>query len=212
MHNGGTILNNTKKNSVNSIVFCTHNQGKIQSANKYFDGMVEFEAVNYDITEIRGTIEEIAIAKVKEAYKYTEKPTIAMDAGFEVEALNGFPGAYVHNMLETIGIDGILKLMVGIDNRACEFTQCLAYYDGSSEPKIFYGSHKGILAENKRGVISADDWSDISLIFIPAEEIAGKKRTLAELTHEERVKLAQRNDEMSFSAFRSFREWFIDRK
>lgn len=199
-------------NDNNTIVFCTHNPGKIQSANKYFEGVVQFETVDYDIPEIRGSIEEIAIAKVKDAFKRIGKPTIAMDAGFDIPALNHYPGSYVNHMLETIGIDGVLKLMSENEVRECEFTQCLAYYDGTGEPIVFHGSHKGILSNEKRGIISADDWSDLSLIFIPAEEISGKKRTLAELNHEERVELTRRNDNVSHSAFNAFKEWFIQKK
>lgn len=193
-----------------TIVFCTHNPGKVQSANKYFDGLVQFETVDYDIPEIRGTIEEIAIAKVKDAFKRVGKPTIAVDAGFEIAALNDYPGSYVNHTLETIGIDGLLKLMAGNDSRECEFTQCLAYYDGTGVPVVFHGSHKGVLSCEKRGIISDDDWSDLSLIFIPAEEMTGEKRTLAELTHEERIALTKRNDDnLSSSAFKAFKEWFI---
>lgn len=203
----------TEPDKDKTIVFCTHNPGKIQSANKYFDGLVQFETVDYDIPEIRGTIEEIAIAKVKDAYKRIGKPTIAMDAGFEIESLNKYPGSYVNHMLETIGVDGILKLMENNFYRECEFTQCLAYYDGTGEPMIFNGSHKGVLAYEKRGTISSDDWSDLSLIFIPTEEVLGAKRTLAELSHEERVELARRKDgNVSSSAFKAFKEWFVEKE
>lgn len=192
-----------------TIIFCTHNQGKIQSANKYFDGLVKFETADYDITEIRGSIEEIATAKVKEAFGQTGRPTISMDAGFEIRALKNFPGSYVNHMLETIGIDGILKLMSDCDDRSCRFTQCLAYYDGLGEPLLFSGCHEGVLSTEKRGVLSEDDWSELSLIFIPAEEIEGGRRTLAELSHDERVELTRRDDSTNLSAFRAFKEWYI---
>ena len=209
--NGEWIRGDKQQDS--TIIFCTHNPGKVQRANKYFDGLVQFETVDYDIPEIRGTIEEIAIAKVKDAYKRIGKPTIAMDAGFEIESLNNYPGSYVNHTLETIGVDGILKLMESNFYRECEFTQCLAYYDGTGEPVVFHGSHKGVLSYEKRGVISSDDWSDLSLIFIPTEEVLGAKRTLAELSHEERIELTKRKDEnINSSAFKAFKEWFVEKK
>ncbi|MBQ9765942.1 MAG: hypothetical protein IJW18_07070, partial [Lachnospiraceae bacterium] len=89
-----------------------------------------FQAYDYDFREIRSeSIEEIAIVKVLEAYEMTKMPTIALDAGFYVEKLNGFPGVYVQYFLGTIGIEGLLKLMIGEDERICCFKQCLAYYD-----------------------------------------------------------------------------------
>lgn len=115
-------------------------------------------------------------------------------------------------MLETIGIDGLLKMMSGNDDRSCEFTQCLAYYDGTGEVVVFHGGHKGFLVNEKRGTISAEDWSDLSLVFIPQEEICKHKRTLAELSHEERMILREGNDNTNNSVFRAFREWYVEKR
>ena len=54
-----------------------------------------------------------------------------MDCGFWIDELDGFPKAFVNFALDTIGIQGILKLMEGKENRDCRFTECLSYYDGS---------------------------------------------------------------------------------
>ena len=191
---------------VTPVVFVTHNKGKVVSANKYFEGVVKFEAFDYEINEIRGSLDEIAIAKVKAAYELTGgQPTLSMDAGFFVDCLNGFPGSYVNHCMETIGIDGILKLMVDIpiEERTCSFRQSLAYYDGLGEPKLFHGIHKGIVACDKYGVLSEDDWSELSYIFIPI----GNGKTLAEMTHEERMELSKKDK--SESAFKVFRDWYL---
>ena len=196
-----------KGSAADSIVFVTHNPGKVASASEYFDGKVKFEIYSYEIKEIRGTLDEIAVDKVKSAYEITKRPTIAMDAGFELKGFNGFPGVYVNSTLETIGVDGILKLMECNKNRECSFTQSLAYYDGMNDPILFHGEHKGILATEKRGMISDDDWSDLSLIFIPVEEVCNEKRTLAQLSHDERVQLSQQAE--NHSAFAEFRKWYL---
>ncbi len=138
----------------NKLIFVTHNKGKVESANKYFEGNLEFQTYDYDFREIRSeSIEEIAIAKVLEAYEMTKQPTIALDAGFYVEKLNGFPGVYVKHFLDTIGIAGLLKLLLGEDERECCFKQCLAYYDGkgwmipiSSQAD----KYKGIIEKKKK--------------------------------------------------------------
>ncbi len=189
---------------MNKLVFVTHNKGKVESANKYFQGQIEFQTYDYDFKEIRSnSIEEIAIAKVLEAYQVTKMPTIAMDAAFYVDRLNGFPGVYVQHFMETIGIPGLLKLMDGETERGCCFRQCLAYYDGEGDPKVFYGEHVGSLALKPAGKLSRHDWSELSYIFIPV----GKKCVLAEMTDEERVLLAQGNEKNS--AFKHFRDWYI---
>ena len=95
----------------NEIVFVTHNTGKIKSAEKYFKNL-KFKTYKYELDEPRSDdIKEIAIAKVKQAYEIVKRPCIALDTDFRIEELNGFPRAFVNFALETIGINGILKLM-----------------------------------------------------------------------------------------------------
>lgn len=174
-------------------------------ANKYFEGQLEFQTYDYDFMEIQSeSIEEIAIAKVLEAYEMTKEPTIALAAGFYVEKLNGFPGVYVQHFLSTIGIEGLLKLMLGEDERRCYFKQFLVYYDGEGQPKLFYGEQKGVVSQATKGILSKHDWSELSYVFIPN----GKEKVLAEMTDEERSILAKENEEKS--AFMHFREWYID--
>ena len=122
------------------IVFVTHNTGKIKSAEKYFKNL-KFTIFNYEVDEPRSDdIKEIATAKVKQAYEIVKRPCIALDTDFRIAELNGFPRAFVNFALETIGIQGIVKLMEGKENRICSFNECLAYHDGK-EIHYFYGRH-----------------------------------------------------------------------
>jgi len=139
------------------IVFVTHNKGKAKSAEKYFDNL-KISTYDFELDEPRSDdVKEIATAKVMQAYKVVGKPCIALDTGFFIEALNGFPRAFVNFSLDTIGIDGILKLMQGKENRKCKFEECLAYYDGK-EVRYFYGKHPGNLATKMQGVDRDGKW------------------------------------------------------
>lgn len=75
---------------------------------------------------------------------------------------------------------------------------------------VFHGIHRGILSKGKRGVITNDNWSGLSLIFIPSGEIDNTNRTLAELSHDERIQLSHRNE--NCSAFCKFRKWYLEKK
>ena len=124
----------------NEIVFVTHNTGKIKSAEKYFKSL-KFITFNYELDEPRSDdIKEIATSKVKQAYEIVKRPCIALDTDFKINELNGFPRAFVNFALDTIGIEGILKLMEGKKNRECAFSECLAYHDGK-KIHYFYGKH-----------------------------------------------------------------------
>ena len=164
------------------IIFVTHNKGKIAFAQTILKD-INLKIYEYDIDEPRSDdIKYISKYKVIEAYKLVKKPCISQDTGFWIDELNGFPKAYVHFCLETIGIKGILKLMEGKENRNCKFTECLSYYDGENLYQ-FMGEHPGVLSNEVLGNDSDKKWSDLWYIFKPQ----GYDVTLAQMTEEERV-------------------------
>lgn len=100
--------------------------------------------------------------------------------------MKSFPGAFVNFALESIGLEGILKIAEN-KKRGCEFRECLAYMDPSlSEPEYFLTHVRGELAYTERGSMEDKDylWSELGLIFIPE----GSEKTLAEMSHEEYLK------------------------
>ena len=136
-----------------------------------------------------------------EAYKMVNRPCIALDTDFRIDELNGFPRAFVNFSLDTIGIDGILKLMENKDNRNCTFNECLAYHDGN-EIHYFYGKHPGSLSYKIQGLDKKEKWSDLWYIFKPK----GFEKTLAEMNEEERENRSAVDG--SYSALERFAEWY----
>lgn len=185
----------------NEVVFVTHNIGKIKSAERYFKNL-KFTTFNYELDEPRSdSITEIAKSKVKQAYELVKRPCIAMDTDFRIDALNGFPRAFVNFALETIGVSGILKLMENEENRNCSFNECIAYYDGK-DIHYFYGKHPGILSNEIRGVDRVEKWSDLWYIFKPK----GFDKTLAEMDSDEREN--RRKVDGSIQAMQEFANWY----
>ena len=177
---------------MNEIIFVTHNKGKIATAKKQLQE-IDFKVFEYDLEEPRSDdIKYISKYKVMEAYKLVNKPCISLDSGFWIDELNGFPRAFVNFVLDTIGIEGILKLMEGKENRAGRFTECLSYYEGS---------HEGVLAEKILGKDSSEKWSDLWYIYKPA----GYDKTLAEMTESERN---NRKKYKSVSSMEVFAKWY----
>ncbi len=178
----------------NEIVFVTSNKGKVISAQRQLSD-IKLEIFNHDLIEPRSDdVREIAEYKVREAYEVIKKPCIALDAGFFIEELNGFPRAFVNFALDTLGIEGILKQMQGIKNRKCAFKECLAYYDGQNI-LYFNGNQEGELSTEIRGNDADKNWSDLWYIFIPY----GYDKTFAEMNDEEinsRVRCPQNTSAM----------------
>ena len=151
-------------------------------------------------------IREIAKAKVMYAYGKVKKPCIVLDTGFFVGSINGFPRTFVNYALETVGIEGILRLVEG-KGRGCEFRNCLAYYDGiSKEPRLFESVNRGRLSNSPKGKGRPFHWSRLFLIFIPD----GETKTLAQMTKGEFDGWHKRVDRGSY--IEKFADWFSDRR
>ena len=186
------------------VIFVTHNKGKIASAKKQLKN-VNFKIFEYELEEPRSDdIKYISKYKVEEAYKIVKKPCISLDCGFWINELNGFPRAFVNFSLETIGINGILKLMEGKENRKCRFTECLSYYDGQ-ELHQFMGKHDGNLSTEILGEDTDKKWSELWYIFKPI----GYDKTLAQMTDEERTEREKNREKYnSVDSMREFAKWY----
>ena len=187
-----------------NIVFVTHNKGKIAAAKESLKD-VNFKIFEYDLDEPRrDDIKFISKKKVEEAYELVKQPCISLDCGFLIDELNGFPRAFVNYALDTIGINGILKLMEGKENRKCRFTECLSYYDGK-EIHQFMGKHEGTIANEVLGKDSDKKWSDLWYIYKPY----GYDKTLAQMTDVERENRIRYESVDSMSVFA---KWYKENK
>ncbi|MFC1722971.1 non-canonical purine NTP pyrophosphatase [Nanoarchaeota archaeon] len=161
------------------IHFATSNARKVRSLQKDL-AQYGFNVVHHpvDLIEPRASdIQEIARVKMLQAYPQIEAPTIVIDAGFFVHSIRGFPRAYVNFALETVDLEGILRLVDGKD-RACEFRECLAYQaPGMSEPHYVSATIPGTVAPKELGFTRPRSWSRLDLIFIPD----GSDLTLAQM-------------------------------
>ncbi|WP_456270960.1 non-canonical purine NTP pyrophosphatase [Bacillus sp. AK031] len=183
------------------IVFVTTNKGKVAAAQKELKD-IKVLPVNEELVEPRSDdIKEIAKQKVMQAYEIVKRPCIALDSGFYISQLNGFPRAYVNHMLDTIGIDGCIKLMRDESNRECEFRSCLAYFDGE-EIRYFESKSPGILAEEIRGTDNVNKWSDLWYIFIPQHFT----KTLVEFSDPDFTKYNELKED---SGLKKFGAWYI---
>ncbi|MFH1589944.1 MAG: non-canonical purine NTP pyrophosphatase [archaeon] len=165
------------------IYFATTNEKKLSIRKDLEKDGIKIIQEPIELTEPRSShVRDIAEAKINEAYSIIQKPTIVIDAGFYINALNGFPRAYVNFALETIGLEGILSMMEGKRDRSCEFRECLAYMDETlKEPKYFIAHVKGRLAYMVRGKMEEHLWSELGRIFIPDNHT----KTLSEMNVKE---------------------------
>lgn len=168
---------------MNRIYFATTNKSKFNSVSKLLS-QYKIAAIHFplELPEPQSDdLRKIAGEKILYAYEKIKKPCIALDSGFYIHSLNGFPKTFAKFVIETLGVNGIIKL-VEEKPRKCEFRNCLAYMDETlSEPAYFESKIEGRLSNSPIGEMQDYYWSRLSLIFIPKNE----KKTLAEMTFDE---------------------------
>ena len=98
------------------ITLVTGNWAKIAMAKQILEPLgIEVDNVKMDTIEIQAdSVEEVAAYSAKWASDKLKTTVVKNDTGIMVEALKGFPAAYTHYAADTIGEDGLLKLMRGV--------------------------------------------------------------------------------------------------
>lgn len=162
------------------ITYVTGNWAKIASAKQ------ALEPLGYEVENIKMETPEIQADDVTEVSKYSakwaaeklKKAVLKNDSGLFVNALGGFPGVYTHYADDTIGVNGLLKLMKGMTDRSAYFKETISYCEPGKEPVVFEGITKGSIATRKSGKYG---WS-WDFVFIPE----GETKTLGCFPDEER--------------------------
>ena len=158
------------------ITYVTGNWAKIALAKQFL------EPLGFEIDNVKMETPEIQADDVIEVSKYEKLncPVLKNDSGLFVEGLKGFPGVYSKYVDETLGEDGLLKLMEGIENRKAYFKESLAYCYPGEEPVVFDCITRGTIDTKKSGEYG---WS-WDFIFIPE----GETKTLGCFPDDERWK------------------------
>ncbi len=105
------------------------------------------------------------------------------DSGLFVEALGGFPGVYSAYVHRTLGLQGILRLMEGREDRRAHFQACFGLLRGD-EVGVVRGKCEGTITNGVRG----KGGFGYDPIFAPG----GHRRTFGEMSIEEKNLLSHR--------------------
>ena len=176
------------------IQFATKNKGKFDEAAcvaiKYGIELAQvriekYETQDDDLRKIATVAAEQALLELKTS------AIVAEDAGFFIDALNGFPGPYSSYVYKTLGVNGILKLMEKTSKREAHFASAVAYC-GGGHTKCFEGIVKGKVDFRPRG----KQGFGFDPIFIPNQ---GDGRTFAQMDIDQKNQYSHRA--LAFSKF-----------
>ena len=184
-----------------NIILVTGNKHKLEIATKVLN-LYDINGTNknIDVDEIQDTnIEEIAKKSALLAAKILNKPVIKTDVGFEIEALNGFPGAFGKYVFNWLGTEGILKLLENKNNRNGTAIEVLAYAEPNGTYKTFRMDSPLTIRKNPKGSGSVMD---------KLMEIKGQKSNYGSMSKEEQLNWWKETN----NYFHEFAKWYKNKK
>ena len=137
-----------------------------------------------DIAEIQSLdVEAVARDKAKKAYEILKRPVIVDDTGMSIPALGGLPGALVAWFLDSVGSEGILRLLGNLTERGASVSTSIGYADEKGV-EVFTGTIYGVIPSEMQG----DGGFGYDPIFIPD----GETKTYAEMSSDEKNAISMR--------------------
>lgn len=135
------------------LTFVTGNINKgFEIEEKFIREQIPVEIITMDFQEPEvNDIETVSKSKVMQAYQILGKPCFVIDSGFNIHNYPnnlGYPGAFVRRSGISEDIDGLLNTLKNVEDRSCQFLDCLTFYDGT-EFYCFYGKDEGIITYEK---------------------------------------------------------------
>jgi XTP/dITP diphosphohydrolase len=180
------------------ITFITGNQHKVKEAQGIFHQFnIEVEHVDLGYPEIQGELIDVARFGAVDAARRLGRPVIVEDAGLFIKALNWFPGTYSSYVQDTLGNQGILKLMNNVKDRYAEFRSVIGFATPKTEPETFLGVVGGQIAHQEKG----DHGFAYDPLFVPE----GYSQTFGELTRKEKNEFSHRRRSLEY-----FAQWYKD--
>jgi non-canonical purine NTP pyrophosphatase (RdgB/HAM1 family) len=185
-----------KKDAPQAVAFISGNPDKMRgliAACQLFE--IAVDRIDLPVDEIQGhEPDKIALHKAKQAYKLAGRPVLVQDTYWNILALRGFPGAYMHDVAVWLRAEDFLALMAGKADRTVIRTHTVVYYDGKRS-KLFSKDFTGVIADEARGGGYSIDQVVIT---------TGQTRTNAEI-HETEGEL---NIPVEESVWYDFAKWY----
>ena len=186
-----------------TITFVTGNANKLREVQQILCGadgdLLPYTITNQkiDLPELQGEPADIAKEKCRIAVEQlSDSNTLCIieDTSLCFHALNGLPGPYVKWFLDSVGHDGLNRMLVGFEDTTAYAQTIVALQDSDDNIHVFEGRTEGKIVPARGD--NAFGWDPI---FEPLE---GKGKTYAEMDAVEKNAISHRG--RAFAKVRSF--------
>jgi ribokinase/non-canonical purine NTP pyrophosphatase (RdgB/HAM1 family) len=197
---------NSMPSTKKKITFVTGNKNKLAEVQRLLSSSsfaVDIDNYKLDLPELQGSPHDIAREKCHLASQQLKAAVFTEDTCLCFYGLNSLPGPYIKWFLDSLGHDGLNKLLYGFNDDRAYAQTIIAYSPGPGmEIQLFEGRTEGRIVP-ARG--SKDfGWDPI---FEPTEEeqgSSGMRKTYAEMTTDEKNAISHRG-----RAFLQFGEYLL---
>ncbi|MDW5562997.1 MAG: RdgB/HAM1 family non-canonical purine NTP pyrophosphatase [Methanomassiliicoccus sp.] len=167
------------------ISLVTSNLGKLQEFRSALASLgIEIDHSQEDCDEIQAdSLNEVVLSCLDQLKSRGMRDIVIDDSGLFIHALNGFPGVYSSYALRTLGMEGVLRLLEGIQDRSAHFECCIGASVGGEEFTVT-GRCDGSIAFEPSG----HEGFGFDPIFVPS----GFYRTFAEISITEKNGISHR--------------------
>jgi XTP/dITP diphosphohydrolase len=179
-----------------TLIYLTGNRFKFHVAQQALRGLdLVLEQNRLAVPEIQSnSVQEIAEFSAQWASQRLDQPFITTDAGFYIDALNGFPGPFIKFINQWFSVDDLLRLMSNRTYRHITIQDCLVYARPGQPSISFVGSYQGKIATEP----GQSSGTPIERLYIPQ----GYETPISEFSPDEQVSYWS-NAEV-WKAFRSY--------
>ena len=169
-------------------IFVTTNEHKRREVQEILGW--ELERVDLDLPEIQA-IEpaEVAANKARaarEALGRPRLPVLVEDSGLMVDAWDGFPGALTKWLMQSVGNEGLLRMLSEGGDRSARAVCAVALAEADGTVRTFRGEVPGTLASEPRGAggfgydpVFVPGWSSMTYAEMGEGKNADSHRALA---------------------------------
>lgn len=193
-----------------SIMLLMGNPRKKEALQRAIDSHNPKLDIIFDIKKIwlpeiqENDIRKVAMFAVEYGAEKIGLPAIKMDTGMFVNGLNGFPGAFVNDIDEKIGVLGFIDMCRNFRDRSAHITTALAYCEPGKKVEVFHSTIKGEIVRE----ILPGEGSFIDKVFIPHHQKNKGLKTMGEIRKENPELL----DKVWGSTEKKFIDWLAKRE
>lgn len=169
------------------LIFVTTNRHKAEEVAKILEPYgikVTQKAKDYPEVHELG-VEGIARKAAKDLAEELGEAVCVEDTGLFFDAYPGFPGPLPKFVLQTLGFDGIMKLLENKEREA-EWRCAVGYCEPGGDPEVFVGTLEGRIAE------SVDTSNPDPMGYDPIFIAEGHDSQLSSMTTEEKNRISHR--------------------